>query len=299
MSNLVIIRNIRVEYANSAAGLTWGFPAITAFMGFTHALSRKLSPEHGVTLHETAVIAHSVHQQASSKNSGEYRFHITRNPRTRLGEVAPFNGECKMHMTVSLLIKSHGSLKFGDIGAQQLADEIAGLVQDMRLAGGLVTALDSVKVISLPEDEKATRRIGYSLLPGFALTFKDLPSGSPDDFLRTASVEWYAEPEGSDGSAEWRVKPREVSGYLVPLMVGYRAVSPLVGPGEAQQSRDRTKPFALAEPVHATGEWRSPHRVRHLDEILWRYETAPGYYLCRSGGMEQTEYDFSDINYFE
>ena len=40
MSNLIIIRNVQVEYANAQAGLTWGFPAITAFMGFAHALSR-------------------------------------------------------------------------------------------------------------------------------------------------------------------------------------------------------------------------------------------------------------------
>ncbi|EGM6703830.1 type I-F CRISPR-associated protein Csy2 [Salmonella enterica subsp. enterica serovar Nigeria] len=299
MSNLIIIRNIRVEYANSAAGLTYGFPAITAFLGFTHALSRKLSAAHGVTLHETAVIAYECQQLTTEKAYEEYRFNVSRNPLRKSGDVSPFNGECKMHMTISLLIKSHGSLKFGDIGAQQLADEIAELIPDMRIAGGLVVGLGRVKVTALPEDEKAAKRIGYSLLPGFALTLNALPPGRPEDFLRIAALEVQAMPNGDDGSAEWRVIPYGKPGYLVPLMVGYRAVSPVLEPGAVKEARDQSKPFSFVEPVHAVGEWRSPHRVQSLDEIFWRYETAPGYYLCRSGETPEAENDFSDINFFE
>jgi CRISPR-associated protein Csy2 len=40
MSSLILLRRVRVENANAIAGLTYGFPAITHFLGFSHALSR-------------------------------------------------------------------------------------------------------------------------------------------------------------------------------------------------------------------------------------------------------------------
>lgn len=48
MSSLILLRRLRVENANAIAGVTWGFPAITHFLGFTHALSRKLTQSHGL-----------------------------------------------------------------------------------------------------------------------------------------------------------------------------------------------------------------------------------------------------------
>ena len=47
MSYLLLLPHIRIENANAVAGLTWGFPAITHFLGYVHALSRRVS-EYGV-----------------------------------------------------------------------------------------------------------------------------------------------------------------------------------------------------------------------------------------------------------
>ena len=46
MSQYLVLSHIDTQNANSIAGLTWGFPAITQFLGFTHALSRKLSSHY-------------------------------------------------------------------------------------------------------------------------------------------------------------------------------------------------------------------------------------------------------------
>ncbi len=40
MKGLLLLDRIEVQNANAAAGMTWGFPALTQFLGFTHALSR-------------------------------------------------------------------------------------------------------------------------------------------------------------------------------------------------------------------------------------------------------------------
>ena len=44
--SLFIIKNMHIEGANAIAGFTYGFPAITQFLGFVLALSRKDEPQH-------------------------------------------------------------------------------------------------------------------------------------------------------------------------------------------------------------------------------------------------------------
>lgn len=69
MSSLILLRRLRVENANAIAGVTWGFPAITHFLGFTHALSRKLTQSHGLRLDGCAVVCHQhqIHAHSSGR----------------------------------------------------------------------------------------------------------------------------------------------------------------------------------------------------------------------------------------
>ena len=64
MKSLLLLRQVEVENANAINGLTYGFPAISHFLGFTHALSRKLDAAHGLTLGGCAVICHQHQLQA-------------------------------------------------------------------------------------------------------------------------------------------------------------------------------------------------------------------------------------------
>ncbi len=103
MSYLLLLPHIRIENANAVAGLTWGFPAITHFLGYVHALSRRVS-EFGVSFTGCAVINHEHHIQAYSSGR-DYQFALTRNPLTKEGKTAAFNEEGRMHLTVSLLVE--------------------------------------------------------------------------------------------------------------------------------------------------------------------------------------------------
>lgn len=79
MSSLILLRRISVENANAIAGLTYGFPAITHFLGFSHALSRRLTETHGLCIDGCAVVSHE--QQIHAHSSGrDYQFALTRNP---------------------------------------------------------------------------------------------------------------------------------------------------------------------------------------------------------------------------
>ena len=92
MSSIILLRHVRVENANAIAGLTYGFPAITHFLGFTHAVSRIVSDTWGLSLTGCAVISHE-HQIHAHSSGRDYQFALTRNPLTREGKTAPFNEE--------------------------------------------------------------------------------------------------------------------------------------------------------------------------------------------------------------
>src|SRR5690554_6212642 len=106
MKSLLSIKNIKVENANAIAGLTYGFPAVSNFLGFTHALSRALNKKLGLSLGGCAIICHQHRVQAYQPAGwGDYVFALTRNPLTKEGNTQPFNEEGRMHMEVSLLIE--------------------------------------------------------------------------------------------------------------------------------------------------------------------------------------------------
>lgn len=184
MKSLLILRNIEVENANAIAGLTWGFPAISHFLGFTHALSRKLEKDHQLTLGACAVVCHRHHVRAFQPAGwGDYAFSLTRNPLTKEANSPSFVEEGRMHMEVSLIIAcdfTAGSFDFGTDNLEQDIKQFEAYILEQvlqqRLAGGTITGMRRnrpVQFSELPEDyaerETFQKRQMRRLLPGFAL----------------------------------------------------------------------------------------------------------------------------------
>ncbi len=303
---LLILRRIRVENANAVAGLTWGFPAVSAFLGFTHALSRKLPPEWGLELTGCGIICHEHEAQAHRpKGRSDYTFVLSRNPLTKEGETASFIEEGRMRMTVSLLIPFTGNLdRFHEDEREALPDICKNLVLSQRLAGGTILDMKAAALENFPEDwgerQEFNRQQLRKLLPGFALVQRadllaehlrrlreeKLESEPVDAWLDFAALKHKAEaPEEGEEKAEWRYVPKPGGGWLVPLAVGYRGISELHEPGHVARARDSRTPFRFAEAVYSVGEWLSPHRAKTLDDLIWRHETESesGWYLCRNG----------------
>lgn len=89
-------------------------------------------------------------------------------------------------------------------------------------------------------------------------------------------------PDGQVPWADpWRPKG---SGWVVPIPVGYAALTPTHAPGAVRNARDATVPLRFVESVYALGEWISPHRLTHLGQVLWHAEAdeAKGLYRCRN-----------------
>jgi len=306
MDALLILRNIRVENANAIAGLTWGFPAISNFLGFVHALSRKLPTDLKLDLDGCGVICHNRQIQSyQPRGWGDYVFALTRNPLTKKAKSPSFNEEGRMHMTVSLLIPIAGILD--DRSEPKVLEPlIEQLALSQRLAGGTIISIGAVEILEPPEDFEGLqlfeRKQLRKLLPGFALVQRpdllaehtrqsvtqDPAAESLDAWLDFSAIKFQAElPDGvvdEQTPAEWRYIPKPGGGWLVPIATGYRGISDLYEPGQVVRSRDSTTPFRFVESVYSVGEWLSPHRVTNLKQLIWRYhaEPATGWYLCRN-----------------
>ncbi|WJY15758.1 type I-F CRISPR-associated protein Csy2 [Pectobacteriaceae bacterium CE90] len=311
MSTLIVFRRIRVENANAIAGLTYGFPAITHFLGFTHALSRQLQASHGLTLEGCGVVSHQ-HQLHAYGSSWERSFALTRNPLTKEANTAAFNEEGRMHMTVSLLVVCEGQLP-ADIAA--LREHLTQLAQCQRLAGGTIVDMDRVTVQPLPETAAETRVVMRRLLPGFVLCdrtallhhhFQTQQEANPqaemlDAWLDFAALKMRAIPSSEENHAvQWQHVPKPgEGGFLVPLMIGYRAISPIYSPGEVDKTRDQHTPFCFAEAIYGIGEWQGAHRIQDIRHILWEYDYQDGNYQCHQQAdnvteSEEFEYDIDD-----
>lgn len=306
MSSLILLRRIRVENANAIAGLTYGFPAITHFLGFAHALSRRLTETHGLRIEGCAVVSHE-HQIHAHTSGRDYQFALTRNPLTREAKTASFNEEGRMHMTVSLLLECHGEILNGEYGQRDLAEYLSQVCPTLRLAGGIVVDIEAITVMAMPSTEREMRRLQWQLMPGFALRDRSswlvqhhqtLLENNPDAtlldaWLDFATLKIQAEmPE--DGNlregepADWHVVPKPNPGYLVPIMTGYQRISELYAPGVVENARDAETPFAFTEAVYGVGEWCGLHRIRALDDIFWRYRTTETGYYCQGAGAPVT-----------
>lgn len=324
MKSILILEHIKVENANAIAGLTYGFPAISNFLGFTHALSRSVQKKLNLTLGGCAVVCHQHHVNAHQPAGwGDYVFSLTRNPLTKESQTPAFVEEGRMQMDVSLLIEcDFDSMGFdfgtgnNDQDVKCFEDWIKNAACIQRLAGGTIQSIDKVTFAQLPDDfeelTRFTRRRLFKLLPGFVLVdrsdllkthYQDLKAAKPDvelidAWLNFSALRYRAKPEIKEGerptentAASWECVPKPGDGWLVPLTVGFKAISPLYEAGQVARTRDSTTPFRFVESVYGIGEWLSPHRVHNLEKILWRYETDGDFYLCRNRYTSEVQED--------
>lgn len=318
MKSTLLLRHLKVENANAISGLTYGFPAISHFLGFTHALSRRLEQNYGLTLGGCAVIAHHTGLQSQPLgNRREQVFALTRNPLTKEGKTAPFNEEGRVHLDISLLIECDfdadqlpktGAL---DQRVRELQTWFERTVPTLRLAGGTITSLEQVQWRESYEGREL-RRLCMGLLPGFALVCRhDLltlhhqqrssteTGGEVLDSLLDFVTLRYQAQQDEAGAVSWQQLAKPASGYLVPLAVGYQGISSLHGPGSVLSSRDQETPFRFVESIYTLGQWVSPHRIQDLDTLLWRYRHQDPYYLCENRYQApESEWDENDAEPF-
>ena len=304
MDKLIVIKHLKVQGANAIAGLTWGFPAMSNFLGFTHALQRLLQKkiDEELNLSGCAVICHSSQVHAANNNlARETYFSLSRNPLIMKGKnavTAPFNEEGKMHLDVSLLIHLEGDLAPDE--ERECTALLSQHLPRMRVAGGMVEGIGSIELVmnlgEVNREPKLKKRLLRSLLPGFALVSRhDIlqnhiaatqksPLDAWLDFSKhTRQATTVVADDGTE-KTQWATVPLPYGGWLKPISVGYQGISKLYGAGEVGHVRDREVPAQFVESIYSLGQWISPHRITDIRHLFWSqsYDPEQSLYLCEN-----------------
>ena len=92
---LLVLPHLRVQNANAISSpLTWGFPSPTAFLGFAHALERRLRTGYDQAFGGVGIVCHSFEAQTFRPNRRQQLvFTQSRNPLYLKRDVAKFISE--------------------------------------------------------------------------------------------------------------------------------------------------------------------------------------------------------------
>lgn len=321
MSQYLVLSHIDIQNANSIAGLTWGFPAITHFLGFTHALNRKLSShfegEYESELTGCAVISHTFKNKVyQPKKYADFEFLQSKNPPVLAKHKSaspPIIEEGKMNLTVSLVIELDKSLVLTTEEINKFEKMILATCYSMRLAGGTILNIKQAKLLSASTQEQhitMLRKIKCLTMPGFVLLdrsdylqnyYQSLlarhiadknTSDEPqllDAWLGFVALKSKAVPQLSEDQSEpdestpanWEYVAKPNPGYLLPLMTGYKAISELYDAGTVLNTRNEMTPSRFVEAIHSIGEWKGIHSLQAINDVIWRYEHDDQWYLCK------------------
>lgn len=315
---LLILPRLRVQNANAISSPhTWGFPAPTAFLGFVHALERRLASRFRQRFGGVGIVCHHFEAQTFKPNKRQHRvFTQSRNPVYLKRDIAKFIAEGtpaaiveegRAHLEVTLLIAVHGDFD-EDLEREDFALAAFETAQCMRLAGGSLLPLGprapKAEWVGWPaaqrEQHAVFRRLRRRLLPGFALVHRPdllgerlakLQAEQADSGVLNALLELTCLnhspvlPEAADDAplpdkVEWQIERRP--GWLVPLPIGYAGISDLYAPGSVANTRDASTPFRFVESLLSLGQWVGPHRLNSLEQLLWHHGGDPqaGLYRC-------------------
>lgn len=310
LKRLLLLPHIKVHNANALSSpFTIGFPAMTAWLGAVHALQRKLNANgfDSVKFIGTAVVSHQCDLQ-THKGVGDFVHSIigTGNPLDKTGARSAFIEEARCHLDVSLVIEYSGIEKEEE---PLIQEKIAHLLNSsMKVAGGDILTFKSAEFFKIEQGNTSdlhqlTRKLmpGYALIERRDLMIEAMNKGQDAmdalvDYLAihhtcqasTNNTEESSKQSNGEQKAIWLSK-RKAKGWLVPIATGFHGLTDL---GKAKNQRDPETPHRFAESVVTLGEFKMPHKIKAIDEILWRYQTkeSSNLYLCAQNNVaQQTE----------
>ncbi len=304
---LLVLPRLRIQNANViSAPMTWGFPSTTAFLGLMWALERTLDGKYPLLLNAVGVVCHAFEPQINTEGFTK-SFCLTRNPVGKDGGSASITEEGRVHLEVSLVFGVGGRiLTASSEERDEAVSHIADLISRTRIAGGTVlpgSFSRRPELIALADDDEKRlmqfRKIRRTLLPGFCLVERNdlleqhlqlLHANNPDAtrldaWLNLSRINWSASITANDNgteSATWQHD--RVNGWIVPIPLGYTALTELQAPGTVSNARDTTTPFRFVESVYGIGQWIGPHRLTDARQMLWyaSSDVDAGLYRCRN-----------------
>lgn len=305
INHYLLMDKVVIEGANAISSpLTYGFPAISGFMGAIHALNRKLMA-HGwkVELSGVLIACHELHVQSYRPHRfADYTFNQSRNPVKKDGGTAAIVEEGKVHLTVSLVAEVSADYDTADElddSTEHFSKLCRQLLMKQRMAGGSVREIGTVELLS----SEQTADIPKRLLPAFVLVdakndlleiTKELQEKEPNATELDALIEvatLHHQPVAKTvNSSGWQTSSvKKGRGWLTPMPIGFQAIAPAFAPGNLENSRTNQYPSQYVEAVYSLGKWIFPNRLRTnlLSHYFWRYRQAEHFFLFTQTSINQ------------
>ncbi len=291
----LLLDRIEVQAANALSSpITYGFPAITGFVGAVHALGRKIPTDQEISLDGVLIASHNCQVQRFRPHPyANYRFNQSRNPIKKDGQPASVIEEGKVNLTVSLLVE----VKVSDQSFRQLRDNPESFTDDIkqqmlqqRIAGGSVQNIQQVHLFARNDVDD----IKIALLPAFVLMdagkellaiTRELQQKNPqatawDALIEVVTLRHVPETDGKKNTNWTTQSVKTGRGWLVPIPVGFQGIAEPFAPGQLKNCRNPEYPSCYTECIYSLGKWLFPYRLGELSSSFWRYDnTHPNLYL--------------------
>lgn len=301
---LLILPHLKIHNANALSSpFTIGFPAMTAWLGATHALERKLKEKGStITVLGTGVVSHQIDLQ-TYKGENDYVASIvgTGNPLDKTGARSAFIEEARCHLEVSLIMEIRGIKQAQEEALKEQVTHI--LNAQMKIAGGDIRAFDAPETIVVENGNHTDlRKLRKSLMPGYALIERRdlmIEAMANGQDAMDAMLDYLAIHHSSEvndrGEVAWHSRRKTQkdtpAGWIVPIATGFQGISDL---GVAKNQRDADAPHRFAESLVTLGEFKMLHRFESASDILWRYQvdTENDLYQCTQMISEELQDEF-------
>lgn len=291
----LMFKKVIIEGANSISSpITYGFPAITGFLGSFHAMSRKMSEDAqlaGVSLGGVLIACYDCQPQIYRQNSySNYSFNQTRNPIKKDGKTASIIEEGKCRLVVSFVVEVLANDELMPEQQNQLIKRTTQWIQQQRMAGGSVQRLDRFDPVQY-FDQHDISILTPQLLPAFVLMdagddfaeiINEIKQDNPEATALDALIEVCALHQipklQTNGNTKWSTMSRKSGhGWVVPMPIGYQGISELYDAGVMQNVRNPEYPSQYVEAIYSLGKWVYPQRLNDVDgkdaiaNAFWRY----------------------------
>ncbi|MCX8739796.1 type I-F CRISPR-associated protein Csy2 [Gilliamella sp. B2824] len=287
--------HVKIHNANAISSpLTYGFPAISGFVGAIHALNRKIESTDPIYLDGVLIACHECDVQVYRPNDySDYTFRLTRNPVAKNGDTRAIIEEGRVHLDVSLLIEvkiENFEALYDDDQKNEFVNQMKQKLYQQRIAGGHVLEIGDAKLI--PSDA-SDETLANLLLPAFVLVeaqqdlqeiTAELQQQDPNATALDALIETAMLHHHPQEKEHWQTTSvKQGRGWLVPIPLGYQAISPLFAAGKLQEARSNEYQSQFVECIYGLGKWVFPLRLKeNLSQAFWRYQCS----TLQSNGAE-------------
>lgn len=285
----VLFDKICIQAANTVSSpITYGFPALSGFLGAIHALSRKLPSEYDMQLDGVLVACHQCEVKRYRPHFfADYTLNQTRNPVKKTGQTTSIIEEGKVDITVSLLVELRCDMDAYDWveeNKERLQHHLKQNIYQQRIAGGSVHDIASVNVLDTTHPD-----IKAALLPAFVLMdakqdlveiTEELQTNNPeattiDALLDVATLHHTPIKNESGQTEDWKISSAKTGrGWIVPIPIGFQAIAPQVKAGALKNCRTNEYDSHYVECLYSLGKWVFPHSIQDIKQGFWRYDNT-------------------------